>query len=259
MNFTEKILLLLSRDPESSDFKADGNLYSESIDTALDLLHRSLPDFPSLVRNKRIADFGCGFGYQSCALVKHYNAEVIGIDSNQATLEIAIKNAAHSGLDSRKLNFVNSAGSEHQNSFDLVISQNSFEHFSDPASVLETMKSLIKPEGKIIISFGPPWYAPYGAHMHFFTKVPWVNLIFSEKTIMHVRSKFRHDGAEKFEDVESGLNRMSVRKFEKIIQKSQLQTEFRNYRCVKNMQVLQHIPFLREMFINHVSVVLRHD
>jgi hypothetical protein len=30
--------------------------------------------------------------------------------------------------------------------------------------------------------------------MHFFTKVPWVNLLFSEKTVMTVSFRFKSDG-----------------------------------------------------------------
>jgi cyclopropane fatty-acyl-phospholipid synthase-like methyltransferase len=256
MTLAEKILLFFSRDPDSADYPAEGNLYSESVETALSMLENSIPDFSGLVKNKKVADFGCGFGFQSCALVKFHNAEVVGIDSNESTLKTAWENARNSGMDSGRLTFITHSGKEYQNYFDVVISQNSFEHFNEPEVVLDKMKSLIRDDGKIIISFGPPWYAPYGSHMHYFCKLPWVNILFSENTIMQVRSLYRNDGAEKFEDVESGLNKMSVSKFENIVRKSNLKVKYQNYRCVKNLNYLKRLPILRELFINHVSIIL---
>lgn len=73
---------------------------------------------------------------------------------------------------------------------------------------------------------------------------------------MKVRSRFRSDGATKYEDVESGLNKMTIAKFERIIMSSNLKIEFKSYKCIKGINVLSKVPFLREYFINHVSVIL---
>ena len=83
-----------------------------------------------------------------------------------------------------------------------------------------------------------------------------MNVLFAEQTFMNVRKRFRTDGATKYEDVESGLNKMSVAKFERIITSSSLKIEFKNHRCIKEINLLARIPFLREFFINQVSVIL---
>jgi SAM-dependent methyltransferase len=140
--------------------------------------------------------------------------------------------------------------------FDVVISQNSFEHLRDPAGTLATMRRLLAPAGEILITFCPPWFAPYGAHMGYFTKIPWVQLLFSEHTVMSVRSRFRSDGATRYEDVEMGLNRMSIRKFERIVRNSGLKVAWRKYVCVKKLNALGRIPLVRELFINVVSCAL---
>jgi 2-polyprenyl-3-methyl-5-hydroxy-6-metoxy-1,4-benzoquinol methylase len=54
---------------------------------------------------------------------------------------------------------------------DVVISLDSFEHFTDPLSVLEIMRGLLKPEGYVWTSFGPTWCHPYGGHG--FSPFPW--------------------------------------------------------------------------------------
>jgi SAM-dependent methyltransferase len=140
--------------------------------------------------------------------------------------------------------------------FDVVISQDSFEHFPEPDAVLHEMSLLLNRSGVLLITFGPPWFAPYGSHMHFFCKVPWINLLFSEEVVMRARSRFKSDGASTYEEVESGLNKMTIRKFESIVSSCNLKVTYRKYECVKGLNWLSRIPLARELFINHVSVVL---
>jgi len=97
--------------------------------------------------------------------------------------------------------------------------------------------------------------------MQFFTKVPWVNLFFSERTVMSVRSRFRNDGAQHYEQVESGLGKMTVGKFERVLAESGLKADYVRYDCVKRLDVLKVLPRVRELFINNVSceLVLRDE
>lgn len=119
------------------------------------------------------------------------------------------------------------------------------------------MRDAVQPGGLLLITFGPPWYAPYGSHMHFFCKVPWLNLLFSEKTIMKVRKRYRQDGAERFDQVESGLNKMSLAKFEGLIRASGLEIVRRRYGAFKRLDFLSRIPLLRELCVIRATVVLR--
>ena len=92
--------------------------------------------------------------------------------------------------------------------------------------------------------------------MHFFCKLPWVNMFFTEATVMKVRGLYRNDGARRYEEVESGLNRTTVRKFERIVRESGLQIQHSRYQFVKGQDWLARIPLLRELFVNGVSVTL---
>lgn len=98
---------------------------------------------------------------------------------------------------------------------DSVISIDTFEHFADPAGALETIYRLLKPGGECLISFGPTWYHPLGGHL--FSVFPWAHLILSEQALMLWRAAFKHDGATRFGEVEGGLNRMTIRRFERLV------------------------------------------
>lgn len=254
MNIGERILLCLSRTPEGNDYLQQDT--EVTIDNALNLLTRVYPRFSALVSGKRVVDFGCGTGYQSIALVKKHDCSVVGVDSNQQTLRKAIENAKYHNVSSQELSFVESISADMLNSFDVVISQNSFEHFANPDNALDEMGSLLNDSGIILLTFGPPWLAPYGSHMNFFCKVPWINVLFSEEVVMKARSHFRSDGAKRYEDVESGLNKMTIAKFESIVSSCNLKVTDRKYECVKGINWVSKVPLLREFFINHVTVIL---
>jgi hypothetical protein len=121
--------------------------------------------------------------------------------------------------------------------------------------MLEQMRSLLKPGGAIFITFCPPWYAPYGSHSRFFCKVPWVHLLFSERTVVKVRSRYRSDGVRTY--AEWGLGKMSVAKFERLLAESGLLVERLNYVPVKKLPIVKHLPIIRELFINRVECLLR--
>ena len=252
---TEKLLLRLSRDPASADYAASPE--RKDIQQSLDLLCEVFPGFLEEIKERRILDFGCGDGYQAVALSQKGAKHVLGLDTNPNALSKACRLAADMAPEAN-IEFAEKLEPRFEKMFNVVISQNSFEHFSDPRNALAEMKWALDRNGTIFVTFAPPWFAPYGSHMHFFTKVPWVNILFSERTVMNVRSRFRSDGATRYEDVESGLNKMTVRKFEAIVSASGLRTEQRSYDCVKGANFLGHIPLLRELFINRVSCVLRH-
>ena len=256
MDIAERILLLLSRAPGSGDYFSSSTLQRRSVETALTTLEREFPRLDELVTGRRIVDFGCGYGYQCLALATQYDATVVGIDVNPLGTERGVAMAKDMKIPESKLSFVDRATAAMKGTFDVAISHNSFEHFQDPQAVLEEMKSLITDSGRILITFSPPWLSPYGSHMHFFTRVPWVNVLFPERAVMAVRSRFRDDGARKYEEVESGLNKMTLGRFERIAASCGLEIAYKRYRCVKGLDLLGKVPLVREYFVNSVSAIL---
>jgi SAM-dependent methyltransferase len=246
------ILRALSRSPAEDDYA----LLDWSAENALGRLCSSFPGFVSIISGCRVADYGCGDGWQSVGMAEAGAAEVLGIDTNRRVLAAARKRVVESST-SGDVTFCRKINELHYDYFDVVISQNSMEHFPDPDEALREMAIITRSGGRIFITFSAPWYSPWGSHMQFFTRVPWVNLIFSEETVMSVRSAFRGDGAKRYEDVESGLNRMSVARFERLVKSVGLVTVFSRYDCVRGWNLFNLVPFVRELFVNRISVELK--
>jgi SAM-dependent methyltransferase len=253
MPLSEKLLLLLSRKPGTSDYAAGHDHWT--VDNALEKLCVSFPDFMEMIRGKDILDYGCGEGYQSVAMAKSGARHVLGVEINSAYRERASRLAAANGVQDRA-QFAESCGDNTREKFDVVISHNSMEHFCDPEKSLGEMKAALKRDGRLLITFGCPWLSPYGSHMHFFCKVPWLNILFRERTVMNVRERFIVDGARHYEEVQGGLNRMTVAKFERLVTRIGLRIASKRYWCVKGLNFLGPIPVIRELFVNDISVVL---
>lgn len=256
----EKIINLFCLPEAQVKRELEGDKREDTVsnELKLNLLRHEFPHFEDLVSNADVVDFGCGLGEQSLELARIGAKSVLGVDINESYLKEASEIKTRVDPENQlsvEFSDINAIG--HNQKFDLVISQNAMEHYTDPLGVLEQMRSILKFDGKILITFGPPWYSPYGSHMHFFCKLPWLNLLFSEKAIMTVRERYRDDGAKLYEQVESGLNKMSLSKFENLCSSLGLVFSYSRYRCIKGLDSLGKIPLLRELLVNRISVVIQ--
>ncbi|MGH9355124.1 MAG: class I SAM-dependent methyltransferase [Terriglobia bacterium] len=248
-----RILLRVSRDRDAPDFPG-GTQRTSGEEAALSFVVKTVPGFMEIIQSNVVLDFGCGGGWQSVAMAKRGAARVTGLDIRD--LQPAAEQARRSGCADRT-SFTNHLPFEAMGTFDVVVSCSSFEHFSDAAGALDLMRWAARPGGIVVITFAEPWYSPHGSHMNFFAKIPWVNLLFSERSVMEVRSRFRFDGARRYEDVEGGLNRMTLRKFERIIRSSGMRTEFLKYYPVKGLPGVDKLPIVRELLVGAVACILR--
>lgn len=250
--FGEWILRRLSREPEERG--EEGDEWERGRE--LHKICRRIPWFPAMIRGARVLDFGCGSGYQVARIAELGADEVVGLEIQVKVRGKAREVADRYGVRNR-VAFYARLPDELQGTFDVVVSQNSMEHFTEPVSVLETVKAALVPGGRAVVVFGPLWWHPYGAHMHYFTKVPWPQVWFDEATIMAVRSDYRDDGAESFEEVQGGLNRMTVSKFRRIVEQTGFEFDLFEVEVTKDLQILAKVPGLRELVAKNVFAILR--
>ncbi|MBI4335793.1 MAG: class I SAM-dependent methyltransferase [Candidatus Omnitrophica bacterium] len=193
-------------------------------------------EFFGLIQGKTVIDFGCGAGNEAVEMAIKGAGKVIGIDIREKYLSIA-RGLANKNSVADRCMFTASA----DELADIIISKDCFEHFSDPAAVLRLMSKLLKPGGFILVSFGWPWFHPYGGHL--FSVFPWAHLIFTENALIRWRSNFKSDGASKFSEVDGGLNIMTIRRFEQFVENSPLRFEYIKTIPIKGIRLFQHRIF----------------
>ncbi len=194
-------------------------------------------------QDRTVVDFGCGDGPDAIAIAQHGARHVYGFDIRESVLKIA-RNRADTFPN---LTFTTDLSSIPK--VDIVLSIDGFEHFDDPEGALAAMKNLLQPNGKIIVSFGYPWYHPFGGHC--FSFFPWSHVLLPESFLCWLRT----NGRKHFHEVPGGLNQMSIRRFERIVSNSGLRCERLDCVPIGAVRWL-HSHWTREVFTSVVQCEL---
>jgi SAM-dependent methyltransferase len=162
------------------------------------------------IRGKVVIDFGCGGGAEAIEFARQGALRVIGIDIREEVLAVARQRAVAAGVSD-----ICTFSARTEVLAETIVTIDAFEHFDDPAQILRIMRSLLRSDGQVIFSFGPPWFHPLGGHL--FSIFPWAHLLVSEEALCRWRATFKTDGARKFREVAGGLNEMSIGRFERLV------------------------------------------
>lgn len=201
-----QLLRRLGREAAAGGGPCDGSVYEGR--SKLEVTFG--PGIWDFLAERTVVDFGCGIGTEAIEMAQKGAKRVIGLDIRSDVLETARLAAREAGVEDRCI-FV----TELAERADVVISVDSFEHYDDPSGVLRTMRGLIHDDGCVLVSFGCPWFHPYGGHL--FSVFPWAHLVFTESALIRWRSDFKTDGATRFNEVAGGLNQMTVRRFRNLL------------------------------------------
>lgn len=173
------------------------------------------------IRGKTVLDFGCGSGTEAVEMAEHGASRVIGVDIDEPSLLRAKQQAQERGVSDRTV-----FARQTDEPVDVIVSLDAFEHFADPDAILRTMAQRLRPGGEVIVSFGPPWLHPLGGH--YFSVFPWAHLVVSEPALVRWRSRYKSDGFRSI--AETGLNRMTIGRFQRTVERSPLR--FSSFKAV---------------------------
>lgn len=162
---------------------------------------------------KTVMDFGCGAGAATVELARRGAVRVVGLDIRENVLSVARQRARSAGVE-RQCEFVTTF----HEPVDVILTIDAFEHFADPAGVLLEMHRLLRSDGYVLAAWGYPWLHPYGGHL--FSVFPWAHLLLPERSLVGWRATFKDDGATRFEEAEGGLNRMTISRWEQLVEDS---------------------------------------
>ena len=240
---------------------------------------------PDLLKNKTLLDLGSFTGGRLSAWYENYELKkVYGIDINPI-----FKIAADEFASEKKINaeFKTGVGENlpyDNNSFDFIVSTDTFEHVQNLENTMNECFRVLKPDGMLLAVF-PQFLQPFESHLNFVTKLPCIHWFFNSKKISEkyyeilkergVSAKWYNGEKYSLDEWEKlpTLNGTSIRKFEKILKNN----SWSNVRWIKKpiltdgrrsknfffrllsllFYPLVFIKYLDELFIGRICVICK--
>lgn len=180
-----------------------------------------VPDF----KDRVVVDYGCGYGYDTLLMLEAGAKHVYCLDVVAERLEDS--ETLHRSKGFKNTTYIENtdvtalAGKVGAGTVDMVVSRNVMEHVPSPKDTLDSIHAVLKPGGIAYIGASPLYYSPRGSHFGGKCAVPWVHLIFSEKTILNTFKALYDlpEDIERFQDIPgSGVNKMAYRDYETLLE-----------------------------------------
>ena len=194
-----------------------------------------------------VLDFGCGGGGLTIQLGNRFR-EAWGIDLDQEKLDFAGRQRDRLGRTNVHFRCYDGITLPFDDgTFDTIFCVDVVEHLPHPHHFIQEFERVLRPGGRLLLSFGPPWKHAHGKHQ--WTKLPgwWTHLLFPRSVVMEVRG-FKPDTT--WEEI--GLHRLTVGKFERIMKRSRFRPRQIDYRINASVRPVKSVPVLREYFISEV-------
>jgi SAM-dependent methyltransferase len=194
----------------------------------------------------RVLDFGCGAGGLTCRIAER-GGDAVGIDLEPYKLDYAATQAERLGTNARFVCYDGGALPFDDDSFDAVFCVDVIEHLPAPEQFVAEFLRVLRPGGRLLLSFGPPWGHAHGKHM--WTKLPgwWTHLLFPRAAVMRVAGYAPETTWEHL-----GMHRLTVGAFERVMRDSGFVCRHQRLMANKLVAPLRFVPVLRELFVAEV-------
>lgn len=141
-------------------------------------------DLSEFFNNPVMLDVGCYIGGKTVRWLERYHGiEIHGIDIDPRFIRIATCFAKEKNANAHfKVNFAEEL--DYPDSFfDVIMTENTFEHVHDIRKVMQECNRVLKKEGFMVITF-PPFWGPFNHHLYLVTRTPFIHWFFQYTTLL---------------------------------------------------------------------------
>ncbi len=243
--------------------------FEKGLDTIKFYLKRTSTE--EMFKGRTVLDIGCGAGGKTVYYASLGAEKIYGLDILEKYREDAEKIAAQKGYADRFAFICEDAArlSFESGTIDTIIMNDAMEHVDKPLDVLNECYRVLKPGGRLYLNF-PPYNHPFGAHLSDAIGIPWVHCFFSDKTLIKVykdlvsglpdgeqRIQFRIATGQNGEEYFSYINRMSIRRFNRILKQSSFKVFYHKEEPLRNIfRFFARLPVLKEFLVKMVVCIL---
>jgi len=178
-------------------------------------------------QDKRVLEIGSGLGSLSASIALAGAKTVVGADIWEPRVVFANKKVRARFPELTNVSFTSTPVEQLDPAepFDVIVSQNTFEHIADIDAVLAAIRRLLAPGGHAYIGFSPLYHSPYGDHgeLRAPVRLPWLHLVAGRKQVIAAYNRANREAATTL--AQCGYNGHKPAMFRRAFERSGLSIE----------------------------------
>lgn len=216
--------------------------YEESKEYPLDAYFKT--DLKEVLQNKCVLEIGCNHGGATLAYFQLYGLKkIVGFDTSDKQAETGRMFFKNEGVPPDRYEFGTGYAEElpyPDNSFDVIITYDTFEHVADLSAVMKECYRVLRPKGMLMCIF-PSYWHPTQHHLTDVTSAPCIHWFFSPQKLMEAYWEILDDNPV-YRDYK-GIERRPLHTWEKLwIINGTTMRKFRKIIAECSWSGISHVP-----------------